>query len=131
MKYDFSIKDIGEIAAQSVGIPGWRWIRWQKIDVGGSLVTGYVPQTYKRGPKRGTRSTCSPSSRWKSSPWVSLGISPTAEPKAGAIQYGSKRLQATKRFSPGIVPSGISKPSFFRGSCRSRKTPCPPGATLA
>ena len=53
MKYQFSIKDICEIAAASVGIPGWRWIRWQKMDAGGSLVTGYVPQTYKRGPKKG------------------------------------------------------------------------------
>ena len=82
MKYQFSIKDIGEIAAASVGIPGWRWIRWQKMDAGGSLVTGYVPQTYKRGPKKGEPRLDTPTPGTERKVVVS-----DADAEAGAAKY--------------------------------------------
>lgn len=52
MTFSHSISDIAEIATAKVGIPEWKWAKWQRMECG-SIVTGYVPKTYLRGPQKG------------------------------------------------------------------------------
>ena len=39
---------------RKVGIEGWRWYRWERLDNGDALYTGCVPSgTFSKGPRKG------------------------------------------------------------------------------
>jgi hypothetical protein len=98
--FQFSIKDVMEIAERKVGIEGWSAYRWESVGED-SLVTGSIPDgTYRSGPRKGRPRRKGPGDRV-------VVAKPEMEATAAAFEDSTGRCWNCK--GDGRVVTGFNK----------------------